>query len=194
MNEAPTAQTEPKPAEAPSLEDLYQEYNVQPNSPQPPTAEPKPAPESNAAIQDEIKKFRQELQADRAQKQADAEQKDFNSAVAELAKEADLKGKDSLLKGFLIGKATEDERLRTLWEKRAENPQAWSKALKILAGEVKEAVAVPNPQLEENQRAMDESQRAGTSTAPVPPKPGDDVMRMNEAEFAQYWARLARRG
>jgi hypothetical protein len=195
------APTEQAPAEAPqTLESLYNEYNVQPQAQepvqpqQPVTTEPQPDPNDGTAIQQEISMFRQELAAERQRTAAKTDEADFSNAVATLSKDAGLEGKDTMIKGFLIAKASEDQRLRTIWEKRTSNPQAWDKALKILADEVKDNFKVPNPQLEENQRAMEESQRAQSSTAPPTQKPEEDLMRMNNAEFSHYWGRLAGRG
>lgn len=190
---------EQKPPEAPTLESLYQEYNVQPTGEQPPpqqtsSEQTPPEKEDAAAIQQEIARFRQELAAERQTKAAVAEQEDFQHAIAAVSQEAELEGKDTVIRGYLIAKAHEDERLRALWDKRKENPQAWSKALKILAGEVKKEFAVPNPQLEENQRAMEESQRTQSTTAPPPKSKEEDVLRMSQAEFSQFWGRLAGRG
>lgn len=206
MTDQTPAQAEQQPAtEAapqPSLESLYAEYNVpapqQPATPvgQPaaPTAEQKPAQENVAALHQEVAAVRQELAAARQQTQQQTQEADLKKAIATLGKEAGLEGKDLMLRGFLIAKAEEDQRLRTLWEKRQENPQAWKKALSILATEAKGEFAVPNPQLEENQRAMEESQRAGSSVAPPAKTAEQKAEQMNEAEFNQFWMRLAGRG
>lgn len=199
MTEETTAQTEQKPAEAtpdPTLEDLYREYNVgQPEQPEAaPATEQTPAVTDVAAIHKEVVSFRQELAAERQEQTRRAEEADLTKAVATLGTESELKGKESMLKGYLIAKASEDQRLRALWENRRTNPAAWSKALTILAGDVKSQFAVANPQIEENQRAMEESQRAGSTSSPAPQKPEDKMLQMNEAEFAQMWGRLAGRG
>lgn len=198
-----TAQTEQKPAEAtsepqPTLESLYDEYNIGTATEEPPAAEPQaePPPATNdpAAIQNEIAQFRREREADKAARQQREAEADLKTAIATLGKEAEIAGKDSLLRGFLIAKATEDQRLRTLWESRNTNPKAWKSALKILADEVKNEFTMPNPQIEENQRALDESQRAQTTSAPAQPDREQKVASMNDAEFSQFWGRLAGRG
>lgn len=191
---------EQKPPEAPTLESLYQEYDVQPGEPPPQQTSPEQTPpvkEDAAAIRKEIAGFRQELAVERQHKAIateEAEEADFQHAIAQVGKEAELEGKDTVIRGYLIAKAHEDQRLRAMWDKRKSNPQAWNKALKILAGEVKKEFAVPNPQLEENQRAMEESQRTQSTTAPPATSKEDEVLRMSQAEFSQFWGRLAGRG
>lgn len=198
-----TAQTEQAPAVAPpepkqTLENLYDEYNIG-TEPEPiPAAEPKaeqtPATNDVAAIQQQIVELRRERDAEKAASLQRKDEADLKQAVATLGKEADIEGKDPLLKGFLIAKAEEDQRLRALWNGRNTNPKAWKTALKILADEVKEEFQVANPQIEENQRALDESQRAQTSVAPKQPDGVQKVMSMNDGEFSQFWGRLAGRG
>lgn len=210
MTDQTPAQAEQQPApeasQQQSLESLYAEYNVPtpqqpaapvngtPGQPAAPIAEQQPAEENVAALHREVAAVRQELASARQQTQLQTQEADLKKAIATLGKEAGLDGKDLMLRGFLIAKAEEDQRLRTLWEKRQENPQAWKKALSILAVEAKGEFAVPNPQLEENQRAMEESQRAGSSVAPPAKTAEQKAEQMNEAEFNQFWMRLAGRG
>lgn len=192
---AAEAPTEPKP----TLESLYDEYNIgtvvtETVPAAEPSAEPAPATNDVAAIRNDLAEFRRERQADRVERERIETEADLKTAIASLGKDAEIEGKDSLLRGFLVAKASEDPRLRTLWESRRSNPKAWKSALKILADEVKDEFAVPNPQLEENQRALDESQRAQTTAAPAQPDKVERVMSMNDAEFSHFWGRLAGRG
>lgn len=197
------AGTEQKPAQAesseqPTLESLYDQYSVTAPQSTPERVatvpEQKPGGDTVAAIHKDVAAFRAELAAERAETARTRDEADLKKAIAALQTESDIEGKDTILRGFLIAKATEDQRLRTLWENRRNNPQAWEKALKILGGEVKKEFAVPDPQLEENQRAMEESQRAQSTSAPPRASPEQEVLRMKPAEFAQYWSRLSRRG
>lgn len=198
------AQAEQTPAsEAPpkqTLEDLYDQYDVGvPQAPAgetpaaPTTAEPPPTTDDVAAIRNDLAQLRAEREADKKAAQERADEADLNRAVATLGKEAELTGKDDLLRGFLISKATRDPRLRALWDARNVKPKAWRQALEILADEVRDEFVVPNPQLEENQRAMEESQRAQSTQSPPAQKPEDKVMGMNESDFAGFWARLSGR-
>lgn len=204
MTEQTNPQAEQTPPETPpaptqSLEELYAEYNVGTEQPAPPPQadpvqpEPQPAADSDTAIRAEMAQLRQELSSYRAEKADAADRADLKKAVAFLGKEAEIEGKEPILQGYLVSKASEDARLRMIWEQRGQNPKAWKRALEILADEVRDEFAVPNPQLEENQRAMDESQRAQTSTAPAPAKPEQKVMGMNDADFSNFWQRLAGR-
>ena len=195
-----TAQAEQTPAsEAPpvqkqTIEELYDTYNVsaEPQTPAQPTAEPaaveptpepKPGTEDITAIRNDLAELRAAREADKRAALQREEEADLNKAVAILGKEAGLEGKDSILRGFLIAKATEDPRLRALWDARLVKPKAWREALSIFADEVREEFAVPNPQLEENQRAMEESQRAGSTAPPQAKSMEEKAMSMNDADF-----------
>ena len=199
MTEETKAQIEQKPSEAEStqtLESLYDEYNVGVSEPEvaAPTPEQQPAGDNAAAIQAELAAIRQELAANKAAERVANEEADLRNAVAILGAESGLEGKESVLKGYLIGKATEDQRLRTLWENRSKNPKAWKKALEILGSEVKDELSIPNPQLEENQRALEDSQRTSSASPPPATSAEERLMKLNPAEFANEWARLAGRG
>ena len=207
MTESQPAQTEQTPAEATplpqptqTLDELFTEYDVgretaaATTNAAPPPAEPAPAVTEESAIRSKLADLERTISADRQERVQAQETADLKSAVARLGKAAGIEGKELMLQGYLIAQATEDPRLRTLWDRRHMNPKAWDKALQILADDVRDQFAVPNPQLEENQRAMDESQRAQSTSAPPAQKAEDKVMSMNDSEFDQFWARLAGRG
>ncbi len=202
MNETAQAEQTPAPeapAAKPTLEDLYDQYDVgvqeQPAAPPAaePTAEPAPATDDVAAIQRDLASLRAEREAEKRAAQQREEEADLNKAVAILGKEAELNGKDDILRGFLIAKATQDARLRALWDARNVKPKAWKQALAILADEVRDEFAVPNPQLEENQRAMEESQRSQGTQPPRQPTPEDKALALNDRDFGAFWSRLAGR-
>lgn len=197
-----TAQAEQTPApEAPpqqTLEDLYNQYNVgvqeQPTGAPPavePTPEPTPGTDDVTAIRHDLAQFRAEREADRQSALQREEESDLKQTVATLSKDAGIEGKESLLRGYLIAKATEDPRLATLWNARKTNPGAWNKAVGILAADVQQAFSVANPQLEENQRAMEESQRTQSTSAPTAPEPEKKVMEMPDGDFQRFWDRLS---
>ena len=203
MTEQTTAQAEQTPApEAPpkqTLEDLYNQFNVgveQQSIGAPPAVEPTPEPQTPGtddvtAIRSDVAQLRTAWQAERQANQQREEEADLKQAINTLGTEAGIKGKESLLRGFLISKATEDQRLQTLWHARKTNPGAWKKAIGILADEVQQEFSMPNPQLEENQRAMEESQRGQSSTAPPTPEPEKRMMDMSDGEFQAVWDRLS---
>ena len=197
------AQAEQKPVEAPveakpTLEDLYDEYDVGASNGDVPAAplteQTQPDNTDIAAIRQELAQLRRDREAEMQNRETAKVEADLKKAVESLGKEAGIEGKESLLRGFLIARAPEDQRLRALWEQRNEKPKAWRTALKILSEDVRQEFNVANPQLEENQRAMDESQRLHSTSAPDQPKPEERVMKMSESEFQQFWGRLAGRG
>ena len=206
MTEQTTAPAEQKPADAlpeakQSLEQLYADYNVgtEPEGEAPQTAvtatpEQTPGDQGDSALREQLAAIQRRLDMKDSQDQQALDEADLNKAVATLGKEAGIDGKEGILRGYLIAKAQEDGRLRALWDARNRQPKAWNQALKILSDEVREEFDIANPQLEENQRAMDESQRAQSTTRPAPDSPEEKVMRMDDGDFGHFWARLAGRG
>ena len=192
MTEQTTSQ-EQEPGKQ-SLEDLYGELEIKEPQQQPQPQETKLSVGNDAAILEEIRSLKAEMAAEKETRARNQENSDFKDAVATLAEVSGLKGKETLLKGLLLGKASEDERLRKLWENRAENPKTWESALGILAEEAKSAFVVTDPQLEENQRAMDESQRSRSAVAPETPSKTDELMKMPDGQFQQVWQQILRGG
>lgn len=180
--------------EKPTLESLYEEFKPQEAPQEQPKAIPaaKPASGNDTAILHEIQTLKAELASEKQERQRAQEEKDLKAAVAQLAKTSGLNGKDVALKGYLIGRASEDERLRAMWEKRNDAPQAWDQALGVLAEDAKAQFVITDPQLEENQRAMEDSQRSKTASAPQPTQLEQQFQKMNDGEFEQQWQRLLR--
>ena len=204
MTEQAQAEQTPEseaPAAKPSLEDLYDQYDVgvqQQRVVETPAAEPTPEPSAPAtddvtAIRNDLAKLRAEREEEKRAALAREEEADLNRAVAILGKEAGLEGKEDILRGVLISKAQRDKRFLTLWDARMIKPKAWREALSIVADEVREEFQVANPQLEENQRALDESQRTQGTTPPKQPTREDKAMGMNDRDFSAFWSRLAGR-
>ena len=204
MNETAQAEQTPAseaPASKPTLEDLYDQYDVgyqqQTQLAETPAAEPTaeqtPATDEVAAIRQEIATLRAESQANKQAAMEREEEADLKRAVAILEDVSEVKGKGAVAKGFLIAKASEDSRLRALWQARKEKPKAWRQALEILADEFHQEFSVANPQLEENQRAMEESQRSQGTTPLKQPTPEDKALAMNDRDFGNFWSRLAGR-
>jgi len=186
-------QSQEQAPEKQTLEDLYKEFEPKLPAKEQPEAAKTTAPNGNdTAILTEFNSLKAEIEADKLARAREKEDKDFKSAVATLAKSAGLEGKDTILKGFLLGKATEDERLRTLWENRSIAPKTWEAALELLAEEAKSQITVTDPQLEENQRAMEDSQRTRSATAPQAPTQEQDIMKMSDGEFDFAWQSLIR--
>lgn len=186
-------QSQEQPPEKPTLESLYKEFEPKiPAQQQPQAAQPSAPAGNDNAILSEVQALKAEIEAEKTARNRDKEDKDFQSAVAKLAKSAGLTGKDTTLKGFLLGKAHEDERLRSLWENRSIAPKTWESALELLAEEAKSQFVVTDPQLEENQRAMEDSQRSKSATAPPASTQEQDVMQMSDGEFEYAWQSLIR--
>lgn len=179
--------TTPESSEEPTLEELYAQFDA--------PAEPKPQPpapkvEANDAVLQEIQNLRRDFEAEKQARSHAAEESDLNSAVSAMAKASGIKGKNTLLKGYLLAKAGEDTRLQNAWNQRKSNPAAWEQVLGTLAKDVQKEFEVPDPQLEENQRAMAMSQKAASSKPPDPDSIEEKAKKMSDSEFGQLWGNL----
>ena len=201
-------QEQAQPAEAPqtsqdeSLESLYTQYQIpeqqaplpatpepvqqQPSEPQPPLSEEN----LNAALLHEVQQIRQERAQEREAKIAQQADEDFNTAITAIGKEAGMEGKEKLIRGYVLGEALNDNRLRLLFDKRHTNPQAWAKAQTVIAKDIAKQFSMPNPQLEENQRAMEESQKASSTAPPDKASAQEQAMKLGDAEFDHLWKNL----
>ncbi len=203
-------QEQAQPAEAPqtsqdeSLESLYNQYQIpeqqaplpaapppiEPVQQQPSEREPLSEENLNAALLHEVQQIRQERVQEREAKIAQQADEDFNTAITAIGKEAGMEGKEKLIRGYVLGEALNDNRLRLLFDKRHTNPQAWAKAQNVIAKDIAKQFSMPNPQLEENQRAMEESQKANSTAPPDKASAEDKAMKLGEAEFDHLWKSL----
>jgi hypothetical protein len=87
-----------------------------------------------------------------------------------------------------------DASFKRIWDNRDKNPQAFDKALGIVAQKLSSTFAVrQDPQLTENQRAATQSQRtmAATTKSDVPPGQ-EGLYSDNPVEFERAWESFKR--
>lgn len=189
-----TEQTQGQEPVKKTLEDLYAEFDPQPKETVTQTPVQPNTVENGDALMKEIQSLKAEIAQDKQARAQEQEEKDFTNTVAALAKASGIKGKETLLKGYILAKASEDIKLRSLWEGRKEQPKIWDEALLVLAEQAKAELTTIDPQLEENQRAMDASQQRHTSTAPQATSEDLEILKKSDMEFQQYWQSLTNRG
>lgn len=145
-----------------------------------------------AAIQQEFARDRQERQVERQRDQAERDDRDFHGAVKQLAEKAGLtEQQQDLAAGFLMQKASKSEALKGLWDARDKNPEAFKLAVDALASPLRDALAIKeDPQVVENQRALDDANRSQTNSEPAQTDETDRIMKMSDGEFQREWAKL----
>ena len=205
INSAPAEQA-PAEQQPETLESLYNQYQIpEQQAPMPTQQEPvqsapvqhqsepqEPISEDNlnAALLREVQQIRQERANERAAIESKQADDDFNAAVTAIGKEAGLEGKDKLIKGYMLGEALSDNRLRLLFDKRHTNPQQWGQAQKVIAKQIAKEFSAPNPQLVENQAAMEKSQKAFSSEPPQRASAEEEVLKLGENDFQRLWRGL----
>jgi len=204
--EVQTQQVEQTSTE-PSLEDVYKEFNVSPETQQVQTQPaatqpvqkqevsiPDPAldPEGHKVFMrnqlqdtDELKgilrQVVQHTQQFEAQRARAAEEADIKRAVETI--NSKLKADDDFAEIALAQRARKDPNFKALWDNRAKNPKALDAGLKALATELSKKFEFrTDPQLTENQRAMKEATQTKAVGAPQESLM-DKLGKLNGREF-----------
>lgn len=136
------------------------------------------------ATRTELGTLRQELHHERTEA-------DIKRAVGTIAEKSGLDPKFAEV-AFQL-RAKEDPRLLQIWNNRAKNPAALSKAIEAVATEFKQTYAVKqDPQLVENQRAIRASQQQMATTTKE--TPNDKWLNQTPAERQRDIQILLRQG
>ncbi len=204
-SQTPVESTEQPDTE--SLDDISQEFSVdeevnnqftaQPNQQayQPPVPDPVSDPyayESYArqqeALNSQIQNTMRELdQRVRGFEQTQAQQQldtDVNSAVQMVNETVNA---DPVMVEIALEKIHRtDPSFAKIWDNRAKNPAAFKKAMGVVTNKVADMFkTVSDPQLLENQRAAQSSQRTMATTPKV--DPNDAWKNLSDAEFQRKW-------
>lgn len=111
---------------------------------------------------------------------------DVNRAVSRLNEK--LKADPDLVEATLEVQYRKDPTFKFIWDNRDRNPQAFEKALDALAVKLGPRFQVKqDPQLTENQRAAQASQRTMATTQKT--NELDEVAKMSQADFESWWHR-----
>lgn len=123
------------------------------------------------------------LEQERTQQKIDA---DVNRAVSKVNEQ--LKSDPELVEAMLEVEYRKNPTFKFIWDNRDRNPQAFDKALNAIAGKIgPKFQGRHDPQLTENQRAAQASQRTMATTQKT--NELEDVARMSQADFDQWWHR-----
>lgn len=117
----------------------------------------------------------------------DSQLRDLDDAIKTIGKDVDLD--PMFIEGALHTKYNRDSNFQKIFDNRAQNPEAYKKALSVIAGEVKAKSTVRHdPQIAENSRALEQLQRsARTGTSH---NPDEAAQSMSASEFDRYWENL----
>lgn len=131
---------------------------------------------------------RQALEREEARRTVD--KADLTSAVDFISDGIQAADKD-LVRGYLYSKAEDDKRLAQLFNNRRSNPSAWDAALSVLKDDVRQKFAArTDPQLVENQAALDNAMRNASTTAPAKDDVQTSLMKKSHGDFAREWERI----
>lgn len=204
--------TEAPKEETPSLEDVYKQFNVQPQQPPqppqpqakteapavPPIPDPTLDPKGHEAwarerLQRELQmtgalhNLNSQLQTFRAAQQQAREEADIAQAVKVVREKVDAD--PDFIEIAIAQKARRDPKFMALWQGRQQNPQAWEAGLKAVAGELAGKLSMKqDPQITENLRAAKQSQQSQAVTTPEE----DETTRLGKLNGAEFQRALDR--
>jgi len=189
--------------ESPSIEDLANEFQPSPTpTQQEPTvdqnlARPDPTldpdgyanyvDQQNALLKQQLEQLSNSFNATTQQKAYEQAKADLNKAVDIMGSK--LEGVDrDLVEGVLHTKYNNDPSFQKIWDNRAQNPSAFERALGVIAEQYQgKFVAKQDPQLTENQRAVNDLMKS--SGNPSEPEPvSDKLAKADDNDFDRAWA------
>jgi len=165
--------------DAQDLDALLREYDEG-------TQEPKQAPSEEKELLEYLK---QQRDADLVKQT----QEDLNNAVTlvqEGLSDLPVKVSNRVVKGLLNEIAYEDQRLKTAFENRHKNPQAWNRIVKQVRKTVREDFSVDKT-LTDDRDAVASAVKSASTTKEADETP--NIGRMSDSEFLAYKSSLMRR-
>jgi hypothetical protein len=139
------------------------------------------------ALSTELKNTQSQLNELVNGQRREAVNKDIKDAVKQINENAG--GSEDMAEIFLEKQYRENPDFKKIWQARGENPEAYQKALKMLAPEWESMTqTITDPQVAENQRALLESQRTGGTVQET--SMNDKLDNMSDAEFMNHMRRL----
>ncbi len=199
---------------APSLEDVYAEFKIEPSQRRPEQSATKAEPAEKlsfpdpitdtdgfrkaqaqlyAALQNQTAAATQKLEAFLDEQKTVAEQRELEAVVGSMAKKAEVSEEfRDLIKYALADKYATDPRLRAIYDNRHSNPKAWAKAQEALVPELRKKFSIKvNETVADSQRAMREAMRSVKS---APAAPTDEMDNLSDAAFMAKWERMRNSG
>lgn len=148
--------------------------------------------QSTTALSQQLSDVSNQLTAIRTEK-IEAEAKQAVSQAVEKVNEV-VKGDPDIIEGVLTARYNKDEKFRTIWDNRSNNPDALNKALNVVSKEIADKYSIKqDSQLTENQRAINESTKSLGSNAPQNDDLSSKLMKMGDGDFDQA-VRMIKRG
>lgn len=150
-----------------------------------------------AALQGQLQDVNSKLEQYEQERNNNLVQADIKSAVDTVSKNVE-DGDPMMIELYLEKRARENDGFKNIWENRAKNPNALNKALDAITNELKGKFSVKaDPQLAENQRAIQQSQQSSnTSNAPEYANTIEESLGSAESDAAweQAWNDAIRGG
>lgn len=142
-----------------------------------------------AALRNDLMQTKSDLDAEKQELATKREEEAFNELSSEIAKQAGVETDD--IAPHLLFKFVKDENFQQIWQNRSKNPGAFKKVQSILANEMKGKVKIKtDPQLQENDRAMNEAINSASNNTRQPSSLEDKLEKSSDREFDTTWQRL----
>lgn len=161
------------------LNELVKEFNDDPPKPQPDLAK----------LTKAIEPLARYVEDDRRTKAAEREQETVKSSIQFLKEDDALKEMDDdLVEGYLHTLYSKDEKFRSAYDKRGDNPDAWNAALEDARPKLAEKVKdLPGNKVRSDVEAATAAVRGASAEAPDDSvKSAKELHRMSDVEFRRY--------
>lgn len=211
-----------EPEAVQTLDDVISEFNIEPSPQTMAPTEPKPVeytqPQFNpvdpldsdqwnhyqqqqsqhqAALQGQLQEVSSKLEQYEQERINQRVQTDIKAAVETISKQVE-EGDPMMIELYLEKEAREKPGFKSIWHNREANPKALDKALKAISNDLKGKFSVKaDPQLTENQRAIQQSQQSSsTSNQPTYANSIEESLggAQSEAEWERAWEQAIRGG
>jgi hypothetical protein len=187
----------------PTLEQLASQFQTAPPQPAPEAREPVASqppkfdsPEDYqawsasqlATVSERLNSVNAELEDRKTKEFVETQDKAVNKAIEHIKKDVEMP--ESFIEGRLHVKYARDENFRKIFDNRDQNPDAYQRALGVVANELKnDSQWQPDPQSAENSRAIQDLQK-NANRAPSNEDPNQKYKEMSAQDFDREWERM----
>lgn len=134
-----------------------------------------------------LQEVSEKLSSKEQKEYVDAQMRDLDEAIKTIGKDVEID--PMFIEGALHTTYNRDKNFQKIFDNRAQNPEAYQKALSVISQQLKVKSSVKmDPQLAENSRALEQLQKSARTGAQS--SPDDATRNMSASDFDQYWERL----
>lgn len=177
------------PPEPQQRETVQTEPAFVPNPEEDPEGFARHQAEQTALILKQNQEIQSRIQADDEAKALAQQKADIQAAVDAISEGVEG-AQPEMIEGLLHVKYDRDANFQKIWDNRHQNPQAFNKAMGVIAQEYRQKAAIKvDSQVAENERALNQS--ISNQSSARQPDPNDEWKGLNNNEFDRKWMQMS---